>query len=167
MSLTSRVRVPFAGALALALMLVATMLALSAAPADASIGRMTGSLRIVPGAKKHVFNVKVRGVVRMPQAEAQSLIDSGHRMLIRIWGSDPFIDDVELVWTAAPVATSRGLEYDSVRITSEGDLDEDIEGGDELYAGIRLTTATGKSLKAVQSNTWYGRFSRFAGYGGT
>jgi hypothetical protein len=65
-----------------------TPLAVSAAPADAAIGSMTAHLSIsrLPGTG-NVCSWQVSGVVQMPQAEAQDLINRGYRVIFRGWGA--------------------------------------------------------------------------------
>jgi hypothetical protein len=47
--------------------------------------------------------LSIAGNLPMSQAEAQNLIDSGHRVVLHVWGEGPY--------TAKIAATPTGLEY--------------------------------------------------------
>ena len=87
-----------------------------AATADASVGQVTAKLTITQY-KPGYHNVAVFGKVPMSQTEAQGLIDSGHRVVMRLWGDDSYSDDLLLgPYNATFYATSNGLEFHKVLI---------------------------------------------------
>jgi hypothetical protein len=51
---------------------------------------------------------EVWGDVKMSPAEAQDLINSGHTVVIRLWGDDTFSDDL----LNGPYTTARWANYD-------------------------------------------------------
>jgi hypothetical protein len=137
----------------------------SPAPADAAIGIVRARL----AAEYHHpnWNVSVSGVVKMTQTEAQGLIDSGHRVLIRIWGEDLIRDDLLL----GPyyltqfrgrygyiTATPQGLAFQLSVVAKGSELDEDDDpwapGGhnDEIYAGVRLVNSDGATIRLRETN---------------
>jgi TctA family transporter len=134
---------------------------LSAAPANAAIGPMTAKLTVTPY-KPGYHNVAVFGLVKMSQGEAQSLLNSGHRIVMRLWGEDVFYDDLLIGPYSpqfGPAATAQGLEFHRVMIgVNDNVLDEDPEGADELYVGARLVRPGGSTIKSVTTNRVTGRF---------
>jgi hypothetical protein len=114
----------------------------AAGPADASIGTMSASLSITPNQTSYQ-SVKVQGLVKMPQSEAQDLINRGYNVTFRLWGSDTFSDD--FLFGPSPsslTATSQGLAYQGSAVVRSSLLNEDW-GQDEVYAGARLVTSYG------------------------
>jgi len=110
--------------------------------------------------------VAVDGVVRMAEAEAQSLIDSGYKVVVRVWGEDLFDDDLLLgpysLTQSIPgasgyiVATPQGLRFHKDTAVKGAQLNEDGGGlhgfGDELYAGVRLVNAAGTTIRSRETN---------------
>ena len=47
--------------------------------------------------------LSIAGSLPMSQAEAQALIDTGHKVVLHLWGEGPY--------TATIAATATGLEY--------------------------------------------------------
>jgi hypothetical protein len=136
-------------------------LGLSAAPADAAIGRLTTSLTVnpyIPGTS----TVRFSGVVSMSQAEAQGLINSGHRVQWRMWGDDPVSDDRLLGPLYADVsATPRGLEFSRFFHARHTMLDEDdsrLDDRDELYVGVRLINSAGATIRSGETNRKIGHY---------
>lgn len=123
---------------------------------SAAVGPITSRLSISKNFQR--YNVNLTGVVRMPQAEAQALLNSGHRIQWRLWGEDPVSDDLRFgpdPPSKQPVATAQGIEFEGTRITSLGVLDEDdsvFDDRDELYIGVRLVNAGGGTVKSGESN---------------
>lgn len=137
-----------------------TCLGAAATPAAAAIGPIAGTggggradLSVARNIQR--YTVRVKGLIRMTQAEAQSLIASDHRVVWRLWGEDVVYDDFLFGPDPATVtATSQGLEFDGSRVVPGSTLNEDPEGGnDELYAGIRLVKGyiNGKPGPTVRS----------------
>jgi hypothetical protein len=163
----------------LCVLLGATTLALlvGAAPASAAIGTMTANLTISRLAGTgNVCSWQVSGVVQMPQAEAQDLINRGYRVIFRGWGDDPVSDDFLFGPDPASTATSagalglsgttQGLWYRGSRGLSCSKRDEDdsvFDERDELYVGVRLVTGFsngqyGPTVKSKESNRITGYF---------
>jgi hypothetical protein len=64
--------------------------------------------------------LSIAGHLAMSQAEAQRLIDSGHKVVVRVWGEGPY--------TAAISATPAGLEYSKELLAlGNGLLDDPID----------------------------------------
>jgi hypothetical protein len=87
----------------------------------------------------HYVKVHVGIDVKMTQQDAQNIIDGGGQITARMWGSDSIFDDnlkgVTLSWVSA---WEGGLSAEFNRYIWEGDLDEDPEGVDEVYAKVEL-----------------------------
>ena len=90
MSISSRIR---RTAVALSVAAVAAAAGMSAAPADAAVGSPSGKLTVGPFSPGY-HNVAVFGTVPMSKVEAQNLVNSGHRIQLRLWGQDTFSDDM-------------------------------------------------------------------------
>jgi hypothetical protein len=145
----------------------------AAAPANAAIGPISTTLTVkrvpTPADTRALYAVNVTGVVTMTLAEAQAVKAQaqrpsnqgccGHWMEINLWGDDPFSDDLlrgtwSLQGATYPIqltATAAGLRFAWQRGLFGSELNEDPEGRDELYAGVRLLTTPGR--KTVQSRT--------------
>lgn len=150
---------------------LAGTLGLSATPAGAAIGPVEAKLRANPIATDYA--VSVFGHVKITQAEAQGLIDSGHRIVVRVWGEDTFDDDFLLgpyVLSETSVryghirATAQGLAFGQYQRVNRGELDEDDDPGpgglrDELYAGVRLVSSNGTTIRSVETNRLSGHVS--------
>ena len=153
------------------------LLAVSAAPADAAIGSMTAHLSISRLAGTgHVCSWQVSGVVQMPQAEAQDLINRSYRVIFRGWGDDPISDDFLFGPDPASTATSagalgltgttQGLWFKGSRGLPCSSLNEDnsfFDHHDELYSGVRLVTGFanghyGPTVKSAETNRIGGYF---------
>ncbi len=155
MTTTTRIRTTIAGLIAVA------AVAASAAPAaDAAVGSMSAKLTV--GKNYQRYSVDVKGVIKMPQSEAQNMINSNYRVTWKLWGSDPVWDDFLFgPDPASLIATSQGLEYHGVRVTTGSMLDEDdswTDDRDELYAGVRLLKPNGSTLRSAESNQFWGYF---------
>ena len=62
----------------------------------------------------------ISGNLSMTRAEAQALIDSGHKVVVHVWGEGPY--------TAKISATSAGLEYTKELVAlGNGLLDDPID----------------------------------------
>jgi hypothetical protein len=158
MTTTTRIRSLVAGVVAAA---TVASVGLPAAPADAAVGSMSASLSVSRNYQR--YSVDVQGVVKMTQTEAQNMINQNYRVTWKLWGSDPVWDDFLFgPDPASMIATSRGLEYHGVRVTTGGMLDEDdswTDNHDELYAGVRLQKPNnGATVRSAQSNEVGGYF---------
>jgi hypothetical protein len=154
MTVPSRIR---RTALALSLAAVAAA-GMSAAPANAAIGSPSGQLTVGPFSPGY-HNVAVFGVAPMSRAEAQNLVNSGHRIQLRLWGQDTFSDDLLIgPYNATLVPTDKGLEFHKV-LLQIGDhrLNEDW-GTDELYVGMRIVRPNGSTLRSGTTNVVRGDF---------
>ena len=138
---------------------VTLVIALSAAPAEAAIGSITAKLtvtRVQPG----YSDVRVEGVVPMTEAEARGLIDSGHKVMLRLWGDDPVSDDLlhGPYQSGFFVVPDKGLGIRRVLLRmSHRVLNEDV-GGDELYVGVRLVNSAGATIRSRETNRVNGYF---------
>ena len=154
------------GALAAAV----TVMAFSAAPANAAIGSVSGSLSVLNWQTSDPcgdarYKWRVQGYVAMTYAEAQAIVYNSYpyQILVRLWGEDPYSDDKlaeKYVSAGQTRASYRGLEFDTYGTTSTMVLNEDPErpwGEDELYAGIRFLK-NGVTLRSVETNRVYREF---------
>ncbi|HEX6389663.1 MAG TPA: hypothetical protein VFZ89_09455 [Solirubrobacteraceae bacterium] len=141
--------------------LAAAAVAASGAPAaDAAVGSMSATLKVSKNYQR--YSVDVRGVVKMTQTEAQNMINQGYRVKWSMWGSDPVWDDHLFGPDPASLtASSRGLEFHGVRVTTGSSLDEDdswTDERDELYASVGLTKPNGASVRSAKSGEFWGYF---------
>jgi hypothetical protein len=170
----TRITSCLARAVAPGLVAIGMTLGLSAAPADAAIGPVTGAKLSVTRAEVG-YRVSVHGLVTMTQTEAQGLINSGYKVVVRLWGEDPFSDDLLRTWVLTPVekygliplwANSQGLAFRISAPVSVHVLNEDTGGcvfdtQDELYAGVRLVTSDGTTIRSAETNRWFGDYDIF------
>lgn len=138
-------------------------LTLGAATAHTAIESMSAQLTVSPFIAGTSSNVAVFGKVAMTKAEAQQLINSGHRVALRLWGDDPSSDDLIMgPYYATLVATDSGLEFHKVVLDiRNGYLNEDnsiFDDHDELYVGARLVTSSGSTVRSAETNRQYGYF---------
>lgn len=153
----------------------------AAAPAGAAIGPVTGAKLSLQASSKPICPLTVDGTVPMTQSEAQALITSGHHIVVRLWGEDPYSDDLLAeyhLWRASILersyisVTSKGLRFRVRARETARRLDEDNVhdlDGDELYAGVRLVDGRGRTVRAAETNRVYGTFahwSQWTGYCG-
>ncbi len=80
----------------------------------------------------------------------------GGRVAIRLWGSDEWYDDL----IAGPInANYDGLYFSTYEWWINCDsLDEDWDGRDEIYAGVRVYNRSGTQVESVESNYIYGHY---------
>jgi hypothetical protein len=130
--------------------------AVAAAPADAAIGSLTAQLSMSRSGS-YLYNVNVSGTVPMTQAEARSLIGSGHKVVYRLWGDDPVSDD--FLWGPVDtelVSTPLGLQFTGLGLTlNRSFLNEDNDlpdYRDEIYAGVRLVDSRGATVRSRETN---------------
>jgi hypothetical protein len=147
-----------------------------AAPANAVYGCSAGLTYTFPAQLSvarnfTIYSVNVSGVIPMTQAQAQALINSGHKVVWRLYGDDPVFDDFLFGPDPAQVgstpgsiglsSTTQGLAFKGLRGTPGGTLDEDdsvFDDHDELYAAIRLLTASNGTVRCGKSNVRGGNF---------
>lgn len=111
------------------------------------------------------YTVKISGVVRMPDSEAQQLMVTDHKVVWRLWGEDPVRDDLLAGPLPTTVAAYRGvgLWFRGSVVFSGGELNEDAAHApfdeiDDIYAGVRLLNSPSVTVKAVESNRIHARF---------
>lgn len=156
---------------ALGVVTVGMTLGPTAAPAGAAIGSVSAKLTVkdnTPGAPSPPepapnCHVSVDGLVVMTQTEAQGLINSGHKVVVRVWGEDPVFDDLMLgpyyltpinpaaVQTGYITVTPRGLTFHKHVVVNRFALNEDPESKAELYAGVRLVSSDGKTIRSGET----------------
>lgn len=158
--MTTRIRKAIGRTVVLSAAAIAMTVGVSAGPASAAIGPGAAELTVSPH-KPGYHNVAVFGKVSMSQTEAQSLIDSGHKIVLRVWGEDTFSDDLMIGpynATSFTSPVSNGLEFHKVLIgVNDNRLNEDW-GRDELYVGARLVDSRGRTVRAFETNRVYGSF---------
>ena len=138
---------------------------LAAAPAHAA-SNMSAKLTITPQNSDNQYWVAVDGVVNMTQSQAQSYLNNGYTMQLRLWGDDPSSDNLRY----GPYFKTGGTGGGYGQLTAQADglhffrtiqltgnyLNEDsgwYEGdGDELYVGVRFVTPGGATVRAVETN---------------
>ena len=155
MSVSTRIR---RTAVALSVAAVAGAAGMSAAPADAAVGSPSGKLTVGPFSPGY-HNVAVFGTVPMSRAEAQNLVNSGHRIQLRLWGEDTFSDDMLIgPYYATLVPTDKGLEFHKVLLQIDDDRLNEDWGTDELYVGMRLTKSNGSTIRSGRTNVVRGDY---------
>ena len=158
--MTSKIRNAIGRAVVLGGAAIVITLGVSAAPAKADIGPGAAEFTVPPH-KPGYHNVSVFGKVSMSQTEAQDLIDSGHKVVLRVWGEDTFSDDLQIGpynATSLTSPVSNGLEFHKVLIgVNDNRLNEDW-GRDELYVGARLVDSRGKTVRSFETNRVRGYF---------
>jgi hypothetical protein len=139
---------------------IAMTLGVQAGQANAAIGPGAAEFTVTPH-KPGYSNVAVFGKVSMSQAEAQNLLNSGHKIVLRVWGEDTFSDDLQIGpynATSFTSPVSNGLEFHKVLIgVKNSRLNEDW-GRDELYVGARLVDSRGRTVRSFETNRQYGNF---------
>jgi hypothetical protein len=102
--------------------------------------------------RSHHYLVHVGIDVNMSRQDAQNIIDGGGTMTSRLWGSDPFQDDnlkgITRSWVAAG---DGGLSAEFDRSISGAVLDEDPEGGDEVFATVDLYVPVSGTTRQFRS----------------
>jgi hypothetical protein len=144
--------------------------------ADAAIGPVEPYFHVIFLRENPTGNtclISVGGYVSMSQAEAQNLLSSGYKVVVRLWGDDPVSDDLlggpytltrtngRLRFGVVPSPTREGLVFDVRRYTAANLLNEDAfvsYEGDEVYAGVRLMDPAGRTIRAAETKRVTGTF---------
>jgi hypothetical protein len=100
----------------------------------------------------------VHGALELGVPGAQDAINTGHKFVLRVWGDDPFSDDLvygPYVVTPVSAGFKPGfIGFDrSVRLRRSR-LNEDPApfDNDEIYVGVRFVNSGGATLRAVETN---------------
>ena len=159
-----------------ALIGAATLGMIAVAPANAATGCSLPQLssfspHLTVARNFQRWSVDVSGVIPMTQAQAQALINAGHKVQWRLWGDDPVCDDFLFGPDPMSIATSsgalglsgttQGLWFKGARVTTGGTLNEDDtfpDYHDELYAAVRLLNSSNGLVRCGKSNIVGGRF---------
>lgn len=174
----------FRTSFALSAAALAVTVAASPARAQAAVGSPTGALTVdylrgSDGARVSPTRctVIVLGQIRMSRTEAQRLLNSGHRVIVRLWGEDPQTDDLLREYSliqgesGTPGSIRRtqlwvnteGIGFRTYERVSPGLLDEADAVGvperDELYAGMRLVNSRGATVRSGETNRVTGMFT--------
>jgi hypothetical protein len=145
----------------LALAVAALVLAASPATALPIYGNLVARLMIFGDGNSSCSSshrlVRMSAGVDTQFGSGQQLIDQGYTIRIEGWGSDPTFDNREFgpYGLRGPQLTSTpdGLRAYLSRCVSKEDLNEDEDGGDELYLKARLYDGRGKLARDTRSNT--------------
>jgi hypothetical protein len=136
--------------------------AVPTAPAEAAVGSMSASLS-VSNAGNGLRNVQVSGVVSMTRTEALQLIGQGYRVQYRLWGDDPSSDDLRWgpSYASEVLSDPQGLVFSAALQLRSSFLNEDTcwcDDRDEIYAGVRLVSSSGATLRLAESNRALGYY---------
>jgi hypothetical protein len=106
------------------------------------------------------FAVHVGIDVHMSQQDAENIINApGQEFSAKIWADDPIWDNalknIPVTWVAAG-PEGLGAEFDTVMTSHE--LDEDSDGGDELYSVVKLYIPSTGDTRSFTSHNVNGRF---------
>jgi hypothetical protein len=158
--MTTKIRNAIGRAVVLGAAAVVMTFGASAAPANAAVGPGAAEFIVTPH-KPGYHNVAVFGKISGSQSEAQGLLDSGHKVVLRVWGEDTFSDDLQIGpynATSYTSPVSGGLEFHRVLIgINDSRLNEDW-GRDELYVGARLVDSRGRTVRSFETNRVTGYF---------
>jgi hypothetical protein len=141
--------------------LMAAAAVLSVAGPAHALAPPVANLQVLNTATVNVFDVKVTGYVPMTQSEAQSRINAGEQVKIRLWDQDGVGNPDDMIFdltTATVFSSSRGLEYRLTWRASGGTLNQDPGLCEELYAGVRLMNGS-VTYTSATSNIFHGCFS--------
>ena len=119
---------------------------------DGAAGAAAATLTITPTEENNnQWYVTVSGT-------SSAVYPSGFNAVFRLWGEDWQFDDLRAgpdTSFFSPFSTSFGYTW---RVGG-GELNEDGEGRDELYAGVRLyDPATGREREKAETNRVYGHW---------
>ena len=143
----------------LCLMAAAALLSL-ASPASA-LAPPAAKLEVLNTSTANVYDVKVTGYIPMTLSEAQSRINAGEQVKVRLWEQDGVGNPDDLIFdltTATVSSSSRGLEFRLTWRASGNALNQDPGFCEELYAGVRLMNGS-VTYTSATSNIFHGCFS--------
>ncbi|MEO3853882.1 hypothetical protein [Acrocarpospora sp. B8E8] len=136
-------------------------LGLAVTPANAAANTAVIAITKQPG---DYFKVNIDVVISMTPYQAQQLKNTGHPIVLRVWGEDK-INDVRYGPDSFKNydVTFRGMELHTYYYFKRGTtLNEDsrwYEGDvDDIFVEARLLNLSGSTLRSVNSNTVHGEF---------
>ncbi|GAA1017266.1 hypothetical protein Aple_094420 [Acrocarpospora pleiomorpha] len=137
-------------------------LGLAVTPANAAADTAVIAITKQPG---NYFKVTIDVVIGMTEFQAQQLKNTGHPIVLRVWGEDKVSDNVLYGPDSfkAYDVTKRGIELHTYYYFKSGTtLNEDSgwfdDEVDDIYVGAHLLNPAGSTLRSVESNTVHGRF---------
>ena len=103
----------------------------------------------------------------MTQAEAQGLINSGHKISVEVWGDDPVFDDILRAYPLSSdegyghgvifANSTQGLAFRFHHYISRRTLDEDSgfrpAPRDEVYVRVKLLNSGGGLIRSARTNS--------------
>lgn len=111
----------------------------------------------------HHYKVHVGIDVNMSRSDALNIIAGGGTMTARMWGADVFHEDnligVTRSWMEAGDEENGGLGAEFDRSVSGSVLNEDWEGGDEVYATVSLYVPVSGTTRNFRSDTVVAHFN--------
>lgn len=106
--------------------------------------------------------IPVDGVFPMSRAAAQDAINHGYTVQLRLWGDDPYSDDLQYYYGNAYLsAGDDGLHFSRSARVPRSVVNEDdswTDDHDELYVGARAVGPNGNVALKVESNHVGGYF---------
>jgi hypothetical protein len=97
------------------------------------------------------------GVYRVTVSGSTSNI-SARKVVMRLWGEDYSYDDLLVGPYEACVGDICGWSFSYSFLVSDSTLDEDWDGRDEIYAGVRVYNRSGVQLEWAETNRVYGYY---------
>jgi len=132
----------------------------AAAPAEAATAAHA-TLGVVAEGTGYYW-IPVSGVFPMSRAAAQDAINHGYTVQLRLWGDDPYSDDLQYTYPNAVLSVGDdGLHFSRSARVWHSVLNEDdswTDDHDELYVGARAVGPTGNIALKVESNRVGGYF---------
>jgi hypothetical protein len=105
------------------------------------------------------YKVHVGIDINMTEPEAEAIIARSNEMSARMYGADPAFDDnLQGVTRSWRDAWEGGLSIEFDRSMSGGTLNEDPEGGDEVYALVRVYVPVSGVTRTFRSDTVVAHF---------
>ena len=139
---------------------VAAAVGLASAPAQAATGAHATLGAVAEGTG--YYWIPVDGVFPMSRAAAQDAINHGYTVQLRLWGDDPYSDDLRFTYPLASLsAADDGLHFSRSARVWHSVLNEDdswTDNHDELYVGARAVGPSGNVALTVESNRVGGYF---------
>lgn len=155
-SIRTLARTAAAGALA-----AGAVFGLGGTSAQANTGAHA-TLGVVPEGNGYYW-IPVSGVFPMSRAAAQDAINHGYTVQLRLWGDDPYSDDLKFTYPTDMVMSAQddGLHFSRSARVPRGVVNEDdswTDNYDELYVGARAVGPSGNIVLKVESNRVSGYF---------